>query len=302
MRGQPIQIFNRYTGSRSAEAVYGETALRFAYETSIGRALTATLFSRPLLSRIFGWHMKRPGSVAKIRPFIEKYGIDASEFRQPIDQFSSFNDFFCRELRPEARPVDADPQAVVFPADARHLGFQQLGTEQQVFVKGQEWDLAALLGGDAELCRRFTGGSLVLSRLCPVDYHHFHFPVSGRVTETRWLGQRLYSVSPISLRARLACLWQNKRCLTRIHTPGHGEVCFIEVGATNVGSIHHRELPPDQSVSKGDPKGWFEFGGSSVITLFEPGAVSLSGDLLTTSAEPIELYAHMGDRMGAFSA
>jgi phosphatidylserine decarboxylase len=301
MRGEPIQIFDRYTGKPVQEAVYGEGSLRFVYETALGRAGAAMMFSRPFVSRLFGWYMKRPASVIKIKPFVEKYGVDATEFSQPLEAYDSFNAFFCRELHPEARPVDAAPDSAVFPADARHLGFQTLGEEQRVFVKGQTWDLNALLGGDADLVQRFAGGSLVLSRLCPVDYHHFHFPVGGQVESLSWLGSRLYSVSPIALRQRLSYLWENLRCLTRMRTSAIGEVCFIEVGATNVGSIRHRPLPSNSQVLKGDPKGWFEFGGSSVITLFQPGVVTLSEDLLRCSAEGMELYAHCGDKMGTFS-
>lgn len=300
MRGAPIEILDRYSGKIVQESVYGESPLRFVYETSLGRAGAACLFSRPFVSRLFGWHMKRKASTRKIRPFVEKYGLDTSEFSRPVEAYESFNAFFCRELRPGVRPVDADPGSVVFPADARHLGFQELGTEQRVFVKGQSWDLVRLLGGDADLADRFCGGSLVLSRLCPVDYHHFHYPVGGHAGPVDWLGHRLYSVSPIALRQRLAYLWENRRCLTRIRTKSNGEVGFIEVGATNVGSIRHRPQPPDGMVEKGQSKGWFEFGGSSVVTLFEPGAVKLSEDLLRCSADGVELYARCGDKMGTF--
>ena len=298
MNGQPITYFDRYTGSIRQEAVYGDGALRFAYETLPGRALGRLFFSRPLFSVLFGWWMKRPASREKIGPFIEKYGIDTAEFLQAPESFASFNDFFRRELRPEARPVDDNPSAVVFPADGRHLGWQELGTEQSVFVKGQRWDLEQLLGGDPELVRRYQGGSLILSRLCPVDYHHFHSPVSGRLLESRWLGKRLYSVSPIALRRRLACMWENKRHLSLIDFAALGRVCFIAVGATNVGSIRFRPIEAGQSIKMGQPFGWFEFGGSSVITLFEPGRIQLAEDLREFSGKRTELYARVGDRMG----
>jgi phosphatidylserine decarboxylase len=298
MRGAPIRIFNRYSGQYEQEAVYGEAALRFAYENPLGRWLTLLLFSRPFVSRLFGWHMRRPASARKVRPFVERYAVDATEFSRQLEDYRSFNDFFTRELKPDARPVDTDPQSAVFPADGRHLGWQQLGTEERIFVKGQVWNLPGLLGGDDGLARRFAGGSLVLSRLCPVDYHHFHYPVGGTVLASRWLDGRLYSVSPVALRRRIACIWENKRRLTRIRTGTFGEVCFIEVGATNVGSIRQHPLPADGRVAKGESKGWFEFGGSSVITLFEPGRVRLSADLLEQSAAGVELYAHVGDWMG----
>lgn len=302
MHGEPITVFNRYTGETFEEAVYGEGLLRFAYLSGAGRLLTRHLVSRPFVSRVYGWLMNRPWSVRKIRPFIEQFDIDESEFAQPSTGFRTFNEFFTRSLKPEARPIDPDPNAVVFPADGRHMGWEELGSETGVFLKGQRWDLRALVDGNEDLVGRFAGGSLVISRLCPVDYHHFHFPVSGRVGETRRMGSRLYSVSPLSLRSRLGYLWQNKRSLTRIATEEHGEVLFLEVGATNVGSIRTHPLPGEGRVEKGQPKGWFEFGGSTVITLFEPGRVNLCTDLLECTSNSMEVYARCGDRMGNFSS
>lgn len=298
MGANPIQYYDRYEQCLKTEQVYGETGLRFAYNTPPGRLLTWACFARPWFSRLFGWQMKRCGSVRKIRPFIEKYGLDTDDFAQPVDEFDSFNEFFIRELKWGARPVDSDPAAVVFPADGRHMGWQVLGEEDRVFIKGQQWDLAGLLDGDTELVRRYTGGSMVLSRLCPVDYHHFHYPAGGQVRGLRWMGSALYSVSPIALRKRLSYFWQNKRCMTLIDTEQAGLVCFMEVGATNVGSIHHREAAQGKRVKKGDPKGWFEFGGSSVVTLFEPGRIVLDEDLRARTEEGVELYARVGDRMG----
>jgi phosphatidylserine decarboxylase len=164
------------------------------------------------------------------------------------------------------------------------------------FVKGQKFDLPALLG-DPALAERFARGSLVLSRLCPVDYHRFHFPVCGVPGTPRLLPGPLFSVSPLALRRRLAYLWENKRVLTEVHTERFGLVLILEIGATNVGSIV-QTFTPNRPVAKGAEKGFFRFGGSSVITLFEPGRISLAPDLLRESAGHRELYAHVGESLG----
>jgi phosphatidylserine decarboxylase len=293
---EPIQYFNRHTGLTETEQVYGEAFLRWAYGTPTGRATLHALVKRPFFSKFYGWRMDRPASAARVAPFLQTYGLDAADFADAPDSFRSFNEFFYRKLKPSARPIDPAPGSVVFPADGRHLGFQNASEIEGVFVKGQRWDLAALLG-DADLARRYAAGSLVLSRLCPVDYHRFHFPAAGVPSDTRVINGPLFSVSPFALRQNLAYLWQNKRTVTRLETEAFGTVLLLEIGATCVGSIH-QTFTPGHAVEKGAEKGCFAFGGSSTITIFEPGRVQLAEDLLSCAAKQIELYARMGTVMG----
>jgi phosphatidylserine decarboxylase len=294
----PISFYNRYTASHEQEAIYGEAPLRFVYENPFGRGLLELLVKRGWFSRWYGWRMNQAGSSRRVAPFIANYGLDVSEFADPVESFRSFNEFFYRRLKPEARPIAAD--AVVFPADGRHLGFQNVADVPGVFVKGQRFDIPALVG-DAALAARYREGTLVLSRLCPVDYHRFHFPCAGTPGSPRLINGPLYSVSPVALRRRLAYLWENKRVLTELTTPDLGTVLIIEIGATNVGSIV-QTFTPGQPVTKGAEKGCFKFGGSSTITLFEPGKVKLADDLIAHSAEQRELYARMGDGMAQQAA
>ena len=294
MTSQPITFYNRYTSRLEQEAIYGEGPLRFAYENPAGRALLELIVKRAVFSHWYGWRMDRKASRARIAPFLAKYGLDAAEFADAVESFGSFNEFFYRKLKPEARPIAAE--GVVFPADGRHLGFQNVAEVPGVFVKGQQFDIPALLG-DAALAARYREGTLVLSRLCPVDYHRFHFPCAGVPGAPRLINGPLYSVSPIALRRRLAYLWENKRVVTELVTPQFGTVLCLEIGATNVGSIV-QSFTPGAAVEKGAEKGCFKFGGSSTITLFEPGRVKLAADLVAHSAEQRELYARMGDVMG----
>ena len=138
---------------------------------------------------------------------------------------------------------------------------------------------------------------MLISRLCPVDYHRFHFPVAGTPAESRPVTGWLYSVSPVALRRRLRYLVENKREITLIESPRFGPVAMIEVGATNVGAIR-QGFVPGRAVAKGDEKGLFAFGGSCVITLFQRGRIRFDADLVQQSAAYTELYAKMGDRLG----
>jgi len=293
-----LQFFNRYTGQIETEVVYGEKWLRFILFNPFGQLALHTVVKRAWFSRWYGWRMSGFASKARVKPFIETYGIAEEEHVKQVDEFTSFNDFFYRKLKPEARPVDDATDSVVFPADGRHLGFAKASEVEGVFVKGQKFDLECLLG-DSDLAAGYADGSAVFSRLCPVDYHRFHFPVAGVPGNARLINGQLYSVNPMALRERLAILWENKRFVTEIDTGEVGKVLVLEIGATNVGSVNLTYVPT-RPVKKGEEKGYFAFGGSAIFTIFEPGRVKLADDLLEQSAQQRELYAKVGDYMGTF--
>ena len=291
----PIRYYNRSTQSLETEQVYGEGFLRWTYGSPLGAIALHAFVKRPFFSAWYGWRMNAAKSIARIAPFIQRYRVDATEFADPPESFASFNEFFYRKLKPAARPIEPDPSRIVFPADGRHLGFQRASSIDSVFVKGQKFDLTALLGDD-KLAKRFADGALVLSRLCPVDYHRYHFPCAGIPSATHTIQGPLFSVSPIALREKLSYLWTNKRSITQLETPDLGTVLLLEIGATCVGEIH-QTFKPGTAVEKGAEKGYFAFGGSSTITIFEPGAVKLDADLLEQSSNQTELYARMGEAM-----
>ncbi len=290
-----IVYYDRYRNENCVEKVYGDAALRWTYGTVAGRVSLNTVVKRAVFSRWYGWKMDRPSTRQKIAPFIEEYGLNANEFLRDVHEFANFNEFFYRELKPEARPVDPDPTSIVFPADGRHLCVPDLSNCNGLFIKGEMFDLAALLD-DERLSQQYAAGSLLLSRLCPVDYHRFHFPIAGTPGPTRLINGPLYSVNPIALRQNIQILATNKRCLTEVETPAMGRVLVMEIGATCVGSIRqtYREW---EGVSKGDEKGYFRFGGSSTIVIFPPGRVEFDPDLVENSRQNRELYARVGDRL-----
>ncbi len=240
--------------------------------------------------------MDRPSTRRKIATFIQDYELDATEFVRDVDDFANFNEFFFRELKPEARPIDPDPASVVFPADGRHLCVPDLSRCQGLFVKGEMFDLTTLLD-DHVLADQYAQGSLLLSRLCPVDYHRFHFPVAGVPGPTRLINGPLLSVNPIALCQNIHILTTNKRCLTMLETQSFGKVLVMEIGATCVGSIC-QTYADGATVAKGSEKGYFRFGGSSTITIFQPGRIQFDQDLVENSQQNRELYARVGDRMG----
>lgn len=292
-----IVYFDRYKNSTCVEKVYGDKALRWTYGTLAGKISLNVLVKRAFFSHWYGWRMDQPSTHKKIAPFIEQYGLDPSEFLSDVKDFASFNEFFFRKLKPEARPINADVSSVVFPADGRHLCVPDLSQCDGLFVKGEMFSLSDLLQ-DQKLANQYAKGSLLLSRLCPVDYHRFHFPAAGMPGVTRLINGPLYSVNPIALCQNIHILARNKRCVTELQTEAFGKVLLLEIGATCVGSIC-QTYESGQAVSKGSEKGYFRFGGSSTITIFEPGRVRFDQDLIDNSKQHRELYARIGDHLGS---
>lgn len=303
MPSLPVSYFDRYARAMKTERIYGERWLRWAYENPVGRLAVWLVFRRAIFSRWYGRKMKNRHSGWRVVPFVSEYEIEWREFEKSPFDYKSFNEFFCRALKPEARPIAPGDRVAVLPADGRHLAVQRIDAGQGFYAKGESFDLPALLGedhlpeADRAMTRRFAGGALLISRLCPTDYHRFHFPVDGVPGETRELGRWLYSVNPVALRRNINYLTRNKRFITPIDAPRFGQVAMIEIGATNVGSVVETYIP-GRPAAKGAEKGLFSYGGSCVITLFEPGRITFDADLREHAERNIEVFAKMGDRLG----
>lgn len=294
---RPITIINRTTGKPEIEKVYGQKALELIYGNSllsslIGPPIIQAFAKRPLFSSIYGWFQKKPSSKKKILPFIKEYNVDTTEFADPVESYNSFNDFFIRKLKADARTIAHGKNVAVMPADGRYLFYPNIDQIDHFFVKGTKFSVDEFLV-DPNIAKRFQGGTLVLARLCPVDYHRFHFPVSGVPQEPKLINGWLYSVNPWALAKRPTIFHENRRVLTLIQTEAFGEVAMVEIGATNVGSIH-QTYTPNKPIEKGTEKGYFSFGGSAIALLFQPGAIQLESDLQS----PHEIYCQMGQPLG----
>lgn len=293
-----VSFWSPQSSSLRKEEIYGEKWLRFSYETLPGKLGLWAMVKRAWFSRWYGRKMDMPDSKKKIYPFIEKYGLDTSEFKDSVDSFNTFNQFFFRHLKPESRPVIPDEQALIFPADGRHLLIPDLSKTSHIYAKGQKMNLEHLLGCQT-LANYFKSGSLLISRLCPVDYHRFHFPVSGKITENRLINGDLFSVNPIALRRKISIFWQNKRYLNILENDHIGKIVQILIGATCVGTVHFT-AQENSLVRKGEEFGYFSFGGSCVITIFPENSVSFNEELLKYSAQGYECYFKMGQYLGSY--
>lgn len=294
---KPVQFYNRESGALETEAIFGEKPLRWVYETHLGKIALWALIRRAAFSEFYGWWMSRPASRGKIAPFCEMFKMNVAEFAEPIEAYASFNDFFSRKLKPGARPIAPEENVATLPADGRHFALPKISAATRIYAKGQCFDLEKFLG-DAALAARYADGAMVCSRLCPTDYHRFHFPVAGTPAKPRVINGELYSVNPIALAQRVSYLWENKRVVVEIDSPRFGKVTQVLVGATNVGTIVPT-YAAGTPAEKGDELGYFRFGGSFIATLFEPGKIRLAEDLTEHSARGFETFSKMGTPLGS---
>ena len=284
---------DRATGQIVEERVFGAKALQMLYGSRTGRFLSRQVFSHSLPNSIYGWLQRRSSSRDKIPGFVSSLGIDASEAEKPLDQYQSLDDFFIRRLKPEARPVDTHPMHLVSPADGRVLVHPRLAG-QRLKVKGSEVSLAEMMGDEA-LARAYHGGSAIVVRLAPADYHRFHFPDEGTASPSVPIAGRLHSVHPIALESGAPSL-RNKRAISRLDSKNFGRLTMVEVGALCVGTILQTYSPG--FVQRGQEKGYFRFGGSTVVVFAEEGRVCLDEDLISASKEGMETQVRMGIRLG----
>jgi len=288
-----VQFVDRETGALRDELVFGERELRFLYENGLGRGLTDHVFSAGPFNHLYGLWQRSRLSRRAIPAFVRRLGIDPAEAAQPLEAYRSLDDFFTRHLRPGARPIDPDPDHLLAPADGRTLVLPRVTLADELAIKGSRVRLAELLA-DPELAARYDGGAVVVVRLAPADYHRFHFPADGVAGPARRVGRRLHSVHPIALDAG-APSFVNKRVVTTLETERFGRVALIEVGAMVVGTIVQTYRPG--SVARGEEKGTFRFGGSTVVMLIEPDQVTLDEDLVARSAEGMEVFLKVGTRV-----
>lgn len=289
-----IKFVNRKTGQIEKEKVAGEAYLKWLYYNPIGKLATKTIIKNRFLSEYYGKKMKSSDSKFNIPTFVDKFGINLEESQEQY--FDSFNDFFIRKLKPEARPIDKAHNSLVSPADGKILAFQNINDTTSFFAKGKQFDLKSFFEGK-DIYKDFSDGTMLIIRLCPTDYHRYHFPVDGFVGEDIKIDGEYLSVSPYAVKQNIDIYFNNKRAYLVIKSDLFGKVVMAEIGATMVGSII-QTYKENSSVKKGDEKGYFEFGGSTTILFFEKNMVKIDEDILTNSKNGLETSVLMGEKIG----
>ncbi|KAF9255142.1 hypothetical protein L218DRAFT_1081995 [Marasmius fiardii PR-910] len=298
-----IIVQNRMTGKLEEEKmqVYIRLGIRLLYKGMRSRLEGGR--ARRLLKSLSikqGNKYDSPESVKDIPGFIAFHGLKMEEVLEPIESFKTFNQFFYRKLKPNARPVESpeDPYRLVSAADCRMMAFQTVNDATRLWIKGREFTVARLLG-DAykDQAERYNGGALAIFRLAPQDYHRFHSPVDGTIGPMSYISGEYYTVNPQAIRTALDVYGENARKIVPIDSPQFGRVMAVCIGAMMVGTIQ-TTVEEGQSVKRGQELGYFAFGGSTVVILLEPGVVEWDEDLLINGKAALETLVRVGMGIG----
>ena len=281
-----MKIYDRKTGTYEEIVQYGAGKLDFLYNNPVGRIFLGIAVS-PFVSNIYASKNAKKSSVKKIPAFIKEHNIDMSDFEDR--EYKSFTDFFTRKIRYGKRPVDMTPGALISPADSKLLVYE-IEKDTVMRIKGRTYTVDEILA-DAENAKEFAGGYALVFRLTVDDYHRFCYPDRGCLISRRLIKGKLHTVSPVSKNHKI--YMENTRLVNLLKTEKFGTIAYIEVGAMLIGRIVDNGT---DVFEKGQEKGYFEPGGSTVILLVKN--VEIDKDIMEQSASGIETKVRYGERIG----
>lgn len=293
-----IHFYNRITDAVEKEKVYGDKMVEWLYQTDSGKGVSS-IACKASISKIYGAIQDTPFSRRKIAPFIANFNISMDEYlpeegRNSLSPYSSFNKFFIRRFKEGRRSFQENESEMAAFSEARYFGYSSVQDEERFPVKGCFLSSKALLQNSLWE-ETFQDGPLLLARLCPVDYHRFHYPDDGIILDDYRVAGLLHSVNPIALKAKQDILITNERHVTILETKNFGKLAYIEVGAICVGRIvQSKKLVKGERFKRGEEKGYFLFGGSTVIVIGEKGKWTPSEDILNYTKKGMETYLHLG--------
>ena len=265
--------------------------LNLLYGNVIGRALLRPLIS-PAVSKLAGKFLSSGLSRILIRPFIRKNHIDMSQFESV--RYRSYNEFFSRKIRPEMRPIDMNPCHLIAPCDSK-LTVLDITPHCTFRLKNTDYSLRDLLK-DPELAEKYAGGYGLVFRLTVDDYHRYCYVCDGEKSENVLIPGVLHTVNPLA-NDHYPIYKENSREYSILHSKLFGDILMMEVGALLVGKIvnHHG----NDTVSRGQEKGYFQFGGSTVVLLFQPQKITVDDDIIHNSLSHTETIVRMGEKIGS---
>lgn len=280
-------------GNITIEENSQDKLLRHLYSDWGGR-LCLKVLVRPFISKLAGAFLNTRFSAGLVSGFVKRNGIDLSEYKR--QEFRSYNDFFTREIKPEARPLNSAENVLISPCDGKAT-VCRIGRDSRFYIKDTEYTVEQLLR-NKELAARYLDGYAVILRLTVDDYHRYCYAADGVKSKNVRLPGVLHTVNPAANDV-YPIYKENAREYTLLKTEKFGTITMMEVGAMMVGKITNHQRGTGR-VEKGQEKGYFEFGGSTIVLLLQHGKVRLDYDLLENSENGFETIVRMGERIGEY--
>eukprot|EP01135_Chromosphaera_perkinsii_P011756 Nk52_evm2s2496 gene=Nk52_evmTU2s2496 len=302
-----ILVQNRVTGEVIEEKMPGfvRLGMRVLFQTFAGGATVRRRRIQRLMKHLTvkqGEKFDSPESVSSIIPFVHFHNINLKEIEvASVQEFRTFNEFFYRKLKPGARVLASpDPKNAICPADCRCVVYPSVERCTEFWVKGTNFSLETLVG-NKDLAEKFIGGSIGIFRLAPQDYHRFHVPVNCTYDSVKHIEGSYYTVNPMAVREDINVFTENVRTICTFESPEFGTVVYACIGAMMVGSIQLTQVI-GANMKRMDEFGYFAFGGSTIITLFQKNSIKFDNDLLENSARSIETLVQVGMSLGERTA
>ena len=280
-----MEIYDRKLKEVYIEKEYQKKTLNFLYNTNIGRVLLKYIVAKPFFSKVRGVYQRSCFSKKSIKPFIDKYNVDMHGFN--VNDYKNFNDFFKRK---KGLMIDGSKDILISPADAK-LFVYDITDDLRFDVKNSNYSLSEIIG-DAWLSKQFKGGKCLVFRLCVSDYHRYINIDTGELKEVTRINGELHTVRPISKDYRIFS--RNTRVVSVLDLDNLGKVVQVEVGALLIGCIRNNN---QKYFIKGEEKGYFEFGGSTIILLLKDN-VKLDEDIMEQINIGREVKVSIGERIG----
>ncbi len=260
------------------------------YRTFYGRCLIKFL-TLPFFSKLAGSFMNSEFSRPYIKRFIKKNDIDLSDYK--IENWQNFNEFFTRSFKAGKRNPLMNDDFLIAPCDG-YLSAYNISENSLFQVKDSIYSVGELLQDNA-LSSMYNGGVCLIFRLTPSDYHRYIYPDSGAKGKNTYIGGKLHTVRPF-VHDYAHVYKTNSREYTILRTNNFDDVVFMEVGAMLVGKIcnYHQEY----NFKRGEEKGKFEFGGSTIIMLIKKGIVDVDDDIISATNNSAETKVKLGERIG----
>jgi phosphatidylserine decarboxylase len=287
------QIFDLKLDKLIEEPIYGEDFLRFCYTHPVGKVLTKYVFTKRPINNLYALYKNSSFSKKQIAKDIERFNIDMSLFEE--NNYLNFKSFFLRKFKKNIRHFSNNADDFGAFCEGKFLAYEKISNEIKFPVKGTYLSAKELLQ-NSKWEHFFNESTILICRLCPADYHYYHYPDNGSIIESYTIPGVLHSVSQLALSFEPKVFCLNERKINILKSENFGHMAFIEVGAMVVGRICQTHT--GEQFKKGDEKGYFDFGGSTVIVFVEKNKLKLNSKLLENSKMNIETHIELGFTVG----